>query len=419
MRITLTFMPTTNRYQLFILTLVFAVAQLDRQIVNVTLDAIGREFTLTNTQLGLLSGFVFAVTFVGFGFPIARMAAKSNRRNIVATSVFFWSFCTMLMGGAQSFIQLVVVRMGVGIGEAGAIGPAHSMIADLYPPKVRTSALATFAAGANIGVLLSLLIGGLVGQVYGWRWAFVAAALPGFFIAFLLRFTTKEPERVQTGEAVPKVWPMFKETAAFIFRDKGLRYTFIAFTLTGVVTSGALAWTPTFLIRSHGLTLAQMGVFLAGAVGIGGAIGTFTSGRLADYLAVKNQKWRFWLVAISTLISLPFVLLFLTISDTTFALSAWAPVLVLAGVFWSPTFSFIYSILPTEKRPMGTAIFLLGLNLIGFGVGPAMIGLMSDTLFSGYGEQALSFSLISAQLVGLLGAFFYWRVTHTMNIIED
>ena len=153
-----------RKYVLVLLMSIFAVAHLDRHILSISLDAIGREFALTNTQLGMLSGVVFAVMFVLAGFPIAILAARGNRRNIVAASAAVWSRLTITMAGAQSYMQLVIARLGGGLGEAGAVAPAHAMISDQFPPEQRTSALATFATGANIGVLLAFLIGGVVGQ---------------------------------------------------------------------------------------------------------------------------------------------------------------------------------------------------------------------------------------------------------------
>lgn len=412
-------MTGTNRYTLFVLASVFAMAQLDRQILNVTLDAIGTEFSLSNTQLGLLSGFVFVVVFVGFGFPIATIAARGNRRNIVASSLAVWSLCTLLMGGAQNFIQLIAARLGVGAGEAGAVAPAHSMIADLYPPKSRTSALATFATGANVGALLALLIGGIAAQALGWRWAFVIAALPGFIVALLLRFTTQEPTRIQTDQPSDSFWSLFIKTACVIFKDQGLRYAFLAFCITGIVTAGAIAWAPTFLIRYHEMSQAQVGIFLALTVGVGGGLGTFFSGRLLDYLGAKNPQWRLRTVAILIIITKIFVCLFLLVDDTKIALLIWIPALILGNVFWAPTFAYIYSKLPSEMRPMGTAIFLFGLNLVGFGIGPALVGIMSDTIFVSFADRALSTSLLAVQSAGLLGAFFYWKTARTIAVSQN
>ena len=188
-------MHTSGRYTLVILTAILAVNQLDRNILGILLDDIGQEFALSDTQLGLLSGALFVAVYVLFGFPVAKLASRGNRRNIIAVSSAVWSALTIAMAGAQNFLQLALARLGVGIGEAGAVVPAHSMISDLYPPEKRTSAMATFVVGANIGVLLAFLIGGIAGQFLGWRWALVIAGAPGFVLAFLMWLTVDEPQR--------------------------------------------------------------------------------------------------------------------------------------------------------------------------------------------------------------------------------
>ena len=188
-------MKSSSRYTLAVLMSIFAINHLDRHILSITLNQIGAEFSLSDTQLGLLSGLLFAVVYVLFGFPVAKLATKGNRRNIIATATAIWSVLTIAMAGAQNFFQLALARLGVGIGEAGAVAPAHSMISDLYPEDKRTSAMATFVTGANIGVLLAFLIGGIGGQALGWRWAFVIAGIPGLFLALILRFTVAEPAR--------------------------------------------------------------------------------------------------------------------------------------------------------------------------------------------------------------------------------
>lgn len=194
-------MPTSSsqdnaRRTLFLLWGVFAIAQLDRQIFSLSLDAISTEFGLSDWQLGLLSGFAFALVFVLVGFPVAALCARYNRRNIVSTSVFVWSSFIIAMAFAQSFVALFMARVGIGAGEAGAVAPAHSIISDLFPERKRASALSTFATGANFGILLAALIGGVIGQFYGWRVAFVVAGFPASLSQFCC-IATAQSRRVQ------------------------------------------------------------------------------------------------------------------------------------------------------------------------------------------------------------------------------
>lgn len=403
-------MYKSSKYALLVLTAIFAVNNLDRHILSITLGQIGAEFTLTDTQLGLLSGLLFAVIYVVFGFPVAKLAAKGNRRNIVAVSAAIWSVLTIGMAGAQNFAQLALARLGVGIGEAGAVAPSHSMISDLYQQERRTSAMSTFAAGANIGVLLAFLVGGIVGQMYGWRWAFVIAGIPGLLLALLLRFTVAEPERGKATPTKTEDRSLFVATVKTIWNDRGLFHAMMGISIVGIVTFGALAWNPTFIIRVHELTQAQTGVFLAVVIGVVGGLGTWFSGRLADRLGKTNPKWRMGIIVAVIVISKPFIAVFL-LSETRFlALASFVVPGLIAGVFWGPTFAYLHSRVEPHMRPMATAIFLFCFNLIGVGIGPTLIGLLSDTVFALAGVRSIAYSLLTVQIVGLWAAWHYWQV---------
>ena len=406
----------SRRYTLFVLTAILAVNQLDRNILAITLDAISLEFSLTDTQLGLLSGIFFAAVYALFGFPVARLAASGSRRNIIAVSVAVWSALTMAMAGAQNFTQLVIARLGVGIGEAGGVVPAHSMISDLYPPHKRASAMATFITGAHIGILLAFLIGGLVGQAFGWRWSFVAAGLPGLFLSLLLLFTVKEPQRdIGSDQAPAPEGSMLVQTIKVIWQDKGLFHAMLGVGITGIVTFGALAWNATFLIRAHGLTQAQAGIYFALTVGIIGGLGTWKSGVLADRLGARQPKWRLGVVIVAILAAKPFSIGFLLAGNTAIAMSLLAFAVMFAGVFWGPTFAFLHGRIRNELRPMATAIFMFVYNIIGVGIGPTLVGIMSDVLPQSAPGHSLGLALLTIQITGIWGAFHYWQAVRTIK----
>ena len=404
----------SNTYALGVLTAMFAVNQLDRNILAVTLDQIGAEFALTDTQLGLLSGALFAIVYALFGFPVAGLAARGNRRNIISAATAVWSTLTIAMGFVQNFAQLALARLGVGIGEAGAVAPAHSMISDFYPPERRTSAMATFATGANIGVLLAFLVGGIAGQALGWRWAFVIAGLPGLVLALLLRFTVAEPHR---ASAVMPARPgsLFLRTWRTIRNDTGLFHTLCGLAVTGIVTFGALAWTATFIIRAHGLSQAQTGIFLALGVGILGGLGTWAGGAIADRLGAKNPRWRLGVVIAAILVAKPFAIGFLLFPSAVPALACLAVSGSMATVFWGPTYAFLHARVEPHMRPMATAIYLCAFNIVGVGVGPTVIGLASDTLFAGQGVRSLGHAILLVQIAGGWGAWHYWRAMRTIG----
>jgi predicted MFS family arabinose efflux permease len=403
-----------NRFALGVLTAVFAVNQLDRNILAITLNQIGVEFALSDTQLGLLSGALFAFVYAIFGFPVAWMAARGSRRNIIAAAVAIWSSLTIAMAGAQSFVQLALARLGVAIGEAGAIAPAHSMISDLYPPNKRTSAMATFAAGANIGVLLAFLVGGIIGEALGWRWAFVIAGVPGLVLALLLRLSVAEPARTETISIGPL--SLFSKTVRTIFSDRGLFHAMCGIAVTGIVTFGALGWNAAFIIRAHGLSQALTGVYLALTLGILGGIGTWASGAFADRLANNGSpRWRLGIVVVAILISKPFAIGFLLLPSTMGALACLAVSASLATVFWGPTYAFLHARVEPRMRPMATAIFLFVFNIVGVGIGPTVIGLASETVFAAQGTRSLGFAILTVQLAGAWGAWHYWQAAKTIR----
>ncbi|MFS4583779.1 MFS transporter [Phaeobacter sp. C3_T13_0] len=394
------------------------MAHMDRHILSISLNAIGQEFVLTDTQLGLLSGFVFAVMFLLAGFPIARLAARGNKRNIVAASAVVWSLLTLMMSVAQNFTHLVLARLGVGLGEAGAVAPAHAMITDRFPHETRTSALAFFATGANVGVLLAFLIGGIVGQMFGWRWAFVLAGLPGLILALLLRFTTTDTQKSKSEQKAPADTAVFRRTCHLIWNDRGLFHALCGLALIGIVTFGVLTWLPTFIIRTHGMTQAQTGIYLALTTGIIGGFGTWYSGRLADRWGTRNPRWRIGIIILAILLAKPLVWIFFLSNSTLLALISFAFAATVSAVYWGPTFAYLHDRLPEELRPMGTAVFLFGFNLVGVGIGPTVIGLASETLFASQGQNGLRFALSAIQIVGIWGLFHYWRAMREIDHVN-
>lgn len=404
-----------RRRTLALLAATFAVSHLDRQIMSISLDAIGKEFQLSDAQLGVLSGVVFAVVFAVFGLPIARFAAWRSRKTIIAASVFCWSTLTALTAGAQSFAHLAMARIGVGIAEAGGVAPAHSLISDLYPEHRRTSAMAAFVSGGNLGVLLAFLIGGIVGQLYGWRWAFIIAGLPGIVLAVLLWRYAEEPAPPKPDDA-NRQRRLFFETLGHFRRNQSLMHALIGLSIVGIVTFGALSWNAVFMIRALGLNVAQAGIVLALVVGIGGAIGTCLSGVLADRYGDHDPRWRMGIVIAAILIAKPFVLCFLLAPSPLVALLGFAVSGALATIFWAPTFAYMHGQLPRELRPMATAVTLFAFNIVGMGLGPTVVGILSDMLAQSYGPRSIGVALAIVQIGGIWACWHYWQVMRRMKL---
>ena len=398
-------------YTLFMLVLVFTSSHVDRQIMGILGQPIKESLLITDTQLGLLTGIMFAVFYATLGMPMAMWADRNNRRNLISFSVFLWSLMTALCAAATNFMQLLLLRIGVGVGEAGSNPPSHSMIADLYPPEKRSTAMAIFGTGINWGILIGFLVGGWINEWYGWRTAFVVVGLPGIFLAILVRYTVKEPPRGYS-EALKQETPApaFREVATFIWRSAVLRHIIAAGALVSFAGYASVIWVPIYLVRIHGMGTGEVGSYLALLIGVGGAIGIYLGGRIADFMAAKRgQQWLPWVVAVSSLISLP--MLYLTFMATTpmGAIAAYALPAMLGTLYVAPGFALIQNSTPLEMRSVAAAINLFITNIIGLGLGPFTVGFFSDVFSSTHGEDGLRWGLATTILILLWGVFHYWR----------
>ena len=278
-----------RRYTLFMLVLVFTSSHVDRQIMGILGQPIKESLMISDTQLGLLTGIMFAVFYATLGMPMAMWADRNNRRNLISFSVFLWSLMTALCAAASNFMQLLLLRIGVGVGEAGSNPPSHSMIADLYPPERRSTAMAIFGTGINWGILIGFLVGGWINEWYGWRVAFLVVGLPGILLALAVQFTVKEPPRgyseaLKTESKPPRFWTV----VGFMWRSPVLRHVVIAGALVSFAGYASVIWVPIYLVRIHEMSTGEVGSYLALLIGVGGAIGIYLGGRIADFMAARR-----------------------------------------------------------------------------------------------------------------------------------
>ena len=402
-----------RRYALFVLVLVFTSSHIDRQIMGILIQPIKEEFLVSDTALGFLGGFAFALFYATLGLPVAVWADRGNRRNIIALAVALWSGMTALCGFTTSFIQLALCRIGVGVGEAGSSPPSHAMIADLYPPEQRSGALGIFGLGIYIGVMFGFLIGGYVAQYLGWRWAFVIVGLPGLLIALIVRFTLIEPPRGHSEQLAPPIEKgSIKKGFAYLMKSPASFHVTIGSTLLSFIGYGAVIWVPAFLIRSHGVGLAQVGTILAIMIGVLGCCGALFGGKLADHLAQKDLRWNAWVVACVQLAAVPAIFVVYLADDLTTALWAYAPVVFLGAFHIGPTFAMIQSLAPLHLRAMAAAILLFITNIIGLGAGPQIVGILSDLLNPRFGQDSLRYALLSVSMIAIWAAIHYFIAGH-------
>ncbi|PCJ69634.1 MAG: MFS transporter [Rhodobiaceae bacterium] len=412
-----------RRYALGVLLLGYISSYVDRQIMGVVLPAIKAEFLLADWQLGFLSGIAFAIFYATLGMPIAFFADRSSRRNVIATAIGVWSLMTAACAYVTGFGTLALARIGVGVGEAGSSPPSHSMIADLYPPEERSGALAVYALGVYLGTMIAFAVGAFVVEQYGWREAFLLVGLPGIAIAALVRFTLVEPSRgFSEGKPAPEPkpvdWSEFREQIANGFRhiwnDRVSFHTVMGVTLISFVGYGGAVWGYSFFIRSFNMGITETGIFLALIIGIFGTSGAILGGRLADWLGAKDARWSYWIVSLAKLVAAPLIVVFF-LAEKEVALWVYVPVTILGAFYLGPSFAAIQNRAPLEMRTTVSSIMLFIINIVGLGLGPQLVGILSDVLEPTYGIESLRYALLLTSVISLWGAYHYYLAGRAMG----
>lgn len=403
-------------YVLMILTAVYTFNFIDRQILVILAEPIKADLGLSDTQLGLLTGLAFAALYVTMGLPIARLADKGNRKNIVAASLTVWSLMTAISGSVTNFFQLLLARIGVGIGEAGGSPPSHSIISDYFPPEKRATALAIYSTGIYIGVLLGFVVGGVIAKLYGWRITFYAIGIPGILLAIILYFTIKEPIKGQsdtfrTRDETPKLAEVIKT----LFGNKS--FVFAAFG-AGFVAFGSYGtgnFMPSFLLRVHGIDIATAGYALGLVFGVGGGLGTFLGGYIADRFGAKDVRWQLWIPMITGFGGyIPFAIAIFT-SDIRWALVMLFLSVFLLSFYLAPVIAVTHSLVNARMRAFASSVLFLILNLIGLGLGPLTVGYLSDLFIPSYGELSLRWAFCITFLSGSVATLLFGLAAKNYN----
>lgn len=369
-------------YVLGMLTLVYTFNFIDRQLLVILQEPVKAELGLSDTQLGLLTGFAFAVFYVVCGIPIARWADKSVRRSIIALSLAVWSFMTAISGLTQNFVQLLLARMGVGVGEAGGSPPAHSMISDIFKPEFRATALSIYSVGIYIGILVGFMLGGWIAEFFGWRLAFLVVGLPGIALALVVRFTVKEPVRGWSEGAAGKVAlaAPLGNVLRSLWSRRSFRFLATAASLNAFLIYGIGNWLPSYFLRTYDIGIGELGTWLALASGFGGGAGSFFGGWAADRLGTRDRRWYLWLPAILTLMIVPVLFVAMTFGSMVLTLSLTVPFYFLSAAYLGPALAISHSLVHQRMRALTSAILFFVINLVGMGLGPLSIGFLSDVL---------------------------------------
>jgi len=414
-----------RRRSLFLLLLLFAFAFnfVDRQVLSVALEAIKGDLSLTDTELGLITGFAFAICYSLLGLPIARYADRGDRGRIISLSLLVLSLTAALTGSVSTFAQLVAVRLGAGAGEAGVVPASHSLVATLFARSERPRAMSVLLLGGPLSLVVGYAVGGwLIGWI-GWRSTFLILALPGALLACVLHLAVSDPRHRPTDQSgVDRTGgaPTIAQIARRLLGQRTFRWLLIAYTADSLFGTGLVQWLPVFLIRSHHMSVEQVGIFMALSWGLAAAGGTFLGGRIIARRGAGFEQRQLMMMcgSASGYMLLTWLAIYLHGEMPVLAvLMISAAVYALAN---APSFSLIQSLVPENMRATAVAaVFLLG-NLIGLGLGPLAIGVLSDLLRYSSGADSVKFALGIVAPGYLIVAASYLMASRTvMNDLRD
>ena len=397
-----------HRSTLTLLMLAYTLSMCDRMILSILFPDIKAEFGLTDTQLGFLGGISFALFYATMGLPIAKLSDQYSRKRIIIASLIIFSIMTALGGMATGFISLLVFRIGVGIGEAGVNPASHSIIADYFPPQRRAFAMAILMLGGSFGMMFGFVGGGFIAEAYNWRIALVSVGVPGLLLAVVMARSLREPGRGTYEIETPPPPPPIRTTAATMWANPAMRHLIAGGIAVGLMGYGFTQWLPTFFMRTHDLSQSQTGMLMAGLFGISGAIGALAAGKWFDRLSTRGFQHGMRMLAIVPFFTGPFFIMGLLADDLTTAILLFIIPGFAGNYAIGPTIAMVQTLSPVHMRAVSSAIKMLCLNLIGMGLGPLLVGVLSDLLTPEHGEDALSVALAFFTLVGLWGTVHFW-----------
>lgn len=409
-----------RHYLLAVLLLTLAANNFESLAFGMALQSIKGELSLSDTQLGLLSGIAFALFYSVAGIPIARWADRGNRVTVIALTGAVRSVMVAACAMAQGFGQLLAIRIGVGTGEAGCLPAAHSLIAESFPRPQRPRAVSIFMQGNTLSLLTGYFLAGWLIQLYGWRVMFVVLGLPGLALAALSRLTLKEPRRATHSPASPpaapaSAGPSLKEVCAVLWANTTFRHLLYCFSVVYFFSAGIAQWQPAFFTRSYGLQTGALGSWFAAIYGLGGMLGMYLGGEWASRWAAGNERRQLQAMAVAYCIyGAASTLVYLSPNHyVAFGLIAFGT--VVGTMTTGPLFAVIQTLTPAHMRATAIAIVYLLANLIGLGLGPVMTGVLSDALHPFVGEESLRYSLLALCPGFLWVAWHLWRASRSVT----
>jgi MFS family permease len=407
--------PAYARYVLGLLVVVYVLNFVDRQILSILLDPIKQDLGVSDTAMGVLTGFAFAFFYTFAGIPIARAADRGSRRAVIALGLGLWSAMTAASGLAQGFWQLAAARTLVGVGEAAGTPASQSLLADYFPPERRAAAFGFFANGIYLGTMLAFLLGGWLATRFDWRTAFLVVGVPGLPLALLVRASVRElPRGASEAPGGDESVVAAREVLRLLLARRTFVYLVVAGSLLALPGYAMLTWGPAFLGRVHGMDRLAIGTALGVLIGATGSAGAWLGGILADRLGRRDPVWNLRFPALATAAAVPFAVGFLHLPDAGAALAAFAVFYLCLNTYVGPTWAAVQGLVKLRMRATATALFLFVLNLVGLGLGPLLVGGLNDRLAPSLGDAAVRWSLTLVSLLGLPGALLLGRASRTL-----
>ncbi|HEY6328849.1 MAG TPA: MFS transporter [Blastocatellia bacterium] len=404
-------------YVAWLLCGVYLLNQADRQIFAVLQQPIKETFAFSDAQLGLIGGTAFALFYATLAIPIARLADRTHRVNIIAVSLALWSLFTAITGMAANFWQMLGARLVVGVGEAGCSPPSYSVISDYFESKRRATAIGIYSLGLSGGSILGLLVGSKIAEAHGWRSAFYVMGLPGILLALIVRLTLREPPRGLSDNApVAGQAPVVRRVLAGLWDKRSFRRLSVAASLYAIAANGIGSFYAVFLMRSHTMRLAEAGGWLALA-SIGGLAGAFLGGKIADLLANRkgDARWLMWIPAVALTANLPVGFFLYTADGKTWVIVLLMINITLSGAYLAPTVATTQRLVGPRERALASAILFFLMSLVGLGLGPILTGYLSDAFKRHFISLGRSAAVASGD--GLRMAFICMLVTPLLAVV--
>jgi len=404
-------------YVLAVLTSVATLNYLDRVFLGLALQPIKMDLRLSDTQLGFLTGIAFALFYATLGVPISRWADRGNRVTVASLAIGLWGLTVMASMFVTNFVQLLLARVAAAVGESGCVPPTYSLVGDYFPkPGDRARALAVYTASNPLAVLIGCVAGGWLYGQFGWRLSFLIIGIPGLLMAVMVKFTICETStRLGRTKAVSRAMPRLADVVGNLWHRNSSRHLVLGYILFMTLGLGLTPWYAAFLMRNHGMSTAEVGVWFGLIVGINGMIGMVLGGYVAGRWFAHDEPTQLRLTAALSVLLMPCFALFLLLPQKYQALLGLVPMALVFNCFSGPIYALMQRLVPDGMRATSLAIVLLLTNLIGLGLAPQIVGILSDVFNSSLGVNSLRYAMLSMTVVALWAAYHFWRASQTVS----